>query len=236
MLTRAAIRSSAEVFWAAAGGRSAYGSPVRIDAAVMRSLPLAIHRVPGLTTVHVETILSRVGAAFAAPGAPRALRGCLIADVGVGLILVDGDDPEAEQRLTVSHETAHFLLHYLALRAAALTGLGSRVVAVLDRTRSPTHAELFSSAVRDLPLTPFRHAMVRGADRPRGSVATMEAEADDLAIELLAPWHLVRALEPPDPEAIAARFGLPPAVAARLATLAIRSTTEIGVSSLFGIR
>ena len=156
--------------------------------------------------------------------------------MGVGLILVDGDDPEDEQRLTVSHETAHFLLHYLALRTAALQGLGSQLVAVLDRTRSPTQAEQFSSALRDLPLSPFRHAMVRGATRPRGRIATMEAEADDLAIELLAPWQLVRSLESPNVETIASRFGLPPAVAARLATMAIGSTTEVGVTGLFGIR
>jgi Zn-dependent peptidase ImmA (M78 family) len=236
VLTRAAIRSAAETFWAAAGGRSGYGSPVRIDLAVMRSLPIAIHRISGLTTRHVESLLATAGASVTLLGAVRSLRGCLIADVGVGLILVDGDDPEAEQRLTVSHEAAHFLLHYLALRAAALTGLGSPVVAVLDRTRSPTQAELFSAALRDLPLTPFKHAMVRGAARPRGPVATMEVEADDLAIELLAPWHLVRALERPDAQSIASRFGLPSAVAARLAAMAVGSTTEMGVTGLFGIR
>lgn len=236
MLTRAAIRSAADTFWAAAGGRSGYGSPVRIDIAVMRSLPLAIYRIPGLTTRHVDSMLASAGASLSLRGAPRSLRGCLVADVGVGLILVDGDDPEDEQRLTVSHETAHFLLHYLALRAAALTGLGRPVVAVLDRTRAPTQAELFSAALRDLPLAPFQHAMVRGAARPRGQVATMEAEADDLAIELLAPWHLVRALEPPDAESIASRFGLPSTVAARLAAMAVGSTTEMGVASLFGIR
>lgn len=236
MLTRAAIRATAETFWAAAGGRSAYGSPVRIDAAVIRSLPIAIHRIPGLSSGHVEAMLRRAGISIALHGSARALRGCLIADVGVGLILVDGDDAEAEQRLTVSHETAHFLLHYLALRTAALTGLGRQVVAVLDRTRSPTQAELFSSALRDLPLAPFRHAMVRGATPPRGRIATMEAEADDLAIELLAPWHLVRSLRSPDAETLASRFGLPPAVAARLAAMAIGSTTEVGVTGLFGIR
>lgn len=236
MLTRAAIRSAAEAFWAAAGGRRGYGSPVNIDLAVVRSLPIAIHRISALTTRHVESLLSIAGASVTLRGAARALRGCLIADVGVGLILIDGDDPQEEQRLTVSHEVAHFLLHYLALRAAALTSLGSPVVAVLDRTRAPTQAELFSSALRDLPLAPFQHAMVRGAARPRGPVATMEAEADDLAIELLAPWHLVRALERPDTESIASRFGLPSAVAARLAAMAVGSTTAMGVTGLFGIR
>jgi hypothetical protein len=236
VLTRAAIRAAAETFWAAAGGRSAYGRPVQIDTAVVRTLPVAIRRVAALTTEHLGSILRRAGASAALPGAARALRGCLIADVGVGFILVDADDSEAEQRVTIAHELAHFLLHYLAVRQAALTGLGSHVVAVLDRTRSPTPAELFSSALRDLPLAPFRHAMARDGAPARGRIAAMEAEADDLAIELLAPWQLVRTLSSLDPDTIASSFGLPPTIAARLASMATHSSTDVGVTSLFGIR
>jgi hypothetical protein len=236
VLTRAAIRSSAETFWAAAGGRAAYGSPVRIASAVVHALPIAIHRVAGLTTHHIGSILARAGALISIQGDPRPLRGCLVADVGVGLMLVDDEDSKDEQRLTVAHETAHFLLHYLALRDAALTGLGRHVIAVLDRTRSPTQPELFSSALRDLPLSPFRHALARNGVHPSGRAATMEAEADDLAIELLAPWALIRSLNSPDAATISSRFGLPLAVATRLVSMAARPTTEVGVTRLFGIK
>lgn len=236
MLTRAAIGSAAETFWSAAGGRAAYGSPARLDRAVMRTLPIAIHCIPALTTAHIASILGRVGATIAIEGAARPLRGCLIADVGVGFILVDSEDSEDEQRLTIAHETAHFLLHYLALRNAALTGLGRHLIAVLDRTRAPTQAELLSSALRALPLGPLRHAIVRNGAQPRGRVATMEAEADDLAIELLAPWRLVRTLQNPDADTIATRFGIPVTIATRLASMAVSPTTELGVTGLFGIR
>jgi len=236
VLTRAAIRSSAETFWAAAGGRATYGTPVRIASAVVRTLPIAIHRVAGLTTHHIGSILARAGAVISIQGGARPLRGCLVADVGVGLMLVDEEDSEEEQRLTVAHETAHFLLHYLALRDAALTGLGRHIVAVLDRTRSPTQPELFSSALRALPLGPFRHALARNGAHTGGRTATMEAEADDLAIELLAPWGLVRSLNSSDATTIASRFGLPFAVATRLASMAARPTTEVGVTGLFGIK
>jgi hypothetical protein len=236
MLTRAAIRSAAESFWAAAGGRELYGRPVKIDRAVVRTLSVAIHHIPALTTEDIASILGRVNASIPLDEVARPLRGCLVADAGVGFILVDSDDPEDEQRLTIAHEVAHFLLHYIALRNAALAGLGHHLIAVLDRTRSPTKAELLSSALRDLPLGPFRHAMVRNGSRPRGVVATMEAEADDLAIELLAPWRLVRSLESQKAEAIAGHFGIPLTIAARLASMAASSTTELGVTSLFGMR
>lgn len=138
--------------------------------------------------------------------------------------------------MTIAHETAHFLLHYLAPRKDALTGLGNQLIAVLDRTRPPTRAEMFSSALRDLPLGPFRHAIVRNGTKPRGLVAIMEAEADDLAIEMLAPWRLIRSLDHPEADVIAARFGIPQAIATRLASMAVRPDTELGVTSLFGIR
>jgi hypothetical protein len=236
MLSRAAIRSRADLFWSEAGGRAAYGSPVKLERAVVRTLPIAIHRIRDLTTVDIASVLSRVGAPVSIEGAERSLRGCLIADVGVGFMFVDSNDSEDEQRLTVAHETAHFLLHYVAPRAAALTGLGGHLIAVLDRTRAPTHAELFSSVLRDLPLSPFRHAIERSGVQLPGRVATMEAEADDLAIELLAPWRLIRALPNADANTIADRFGIPLSVATRLASMAIAPATQAGVTSLFGIK
>lgn len=236
MLSRAAIRSTADVFWSKAGGRAAYGSPVKFERAVVRTLPIAIHRIADLTILDIASVLGRVGAPVAISGAQRPLRGCLIADVGVGFMFVDSNDPEDEQRLTIAHETAHFLLHYCAPRAAALTGLGGHLIAVLDRTRAPTHAELFSSVLRDLPLSPFQHAIERSGARLAGRVATMEAEADDLAIELLAPWPLIRALPSADANTIADRFGIPLSVATRLASMAMASTTQVGVTSLFGIK
>lgn len=88
MLARTAIRSAAEAFWSAAGGRAAYDSPVKLDRAVVRTLPIAIHHVAGLTTAHIAPTLGRIGASIATGGPARPLRGCLVADVGVGLIFV----------------------------------------------------------------------------------------------------------------------------------------------------
>jgi hypothetical protein len=47
---------------------------------------------------------------------------------------------------------------------------------------------------------------------------------------------MVRSLESPDAGTIESRFGVPLAVAARLAAMAIGSSTEMGVTGLFGIR
>ena len=91
MLSRAAIRSTADVFWSKAGGRAAYGSPVQLERAVVRTLPIAIHRIAYLTTLDIASY----SAAWSSGGdqwcsttpAPAAL----IADVGVGFMFVDSN-------------------------------------------------------------------------------------------------------------------------------------------------
>jgi hypothetical protein len=151
----------------------------------------------------------------------------------MALILVDADDPEDEQRVTIAHETAHLLLHYLIPRQRAVTAFGPSILAVLDRSRPPTVAEQVSAALRDVPLEPFRHAMDREQPGNHRDVTRIEDEADDLAMELLAPTQLLRSLDSASPGAIRRHFGLPAPVAARLARLVAPSTTSQGVLSLF---
>lgn len=97
MISRASIRSTASLFWSSAGGRSSFGEPVDLECAIVRTLPIAVHRVPGLSTLAVTDILANFGIQAFETGPDRDLRGCLIADVGVGFILVDRSDPIDEQ-------------------------------------------------------------------------------------------------------------------------------------------
>ena len=235
MVSRTAILAMAASFWSSAGGRHAFGTPVDLERAAIGILPLAVHRVSKLSTATVSEILARFGHTGFEIGTPRNLRGCLVADLGVGLVLVEANDPIDEQRLTLAHEVAHFLLHYLTPRNRAIAAFGPRIVPMLERTRSPTRAELFSSALRAVPITPFRHAMERNGTRPVGNVAAMETEADELALELLAPHDVVH-LSAVNANAIALRFGIPLDAAMRLIANDSRVVTTIGVEGLFGIR
>lgn len=234
MMTRHSIEAVVEAFWDSAGGRARFGSPADVERAAMRVLPMAVHRVSGLHTGTVSALLRRVGADPWHDGASRSLRGCLIADVGKALVLVDRDDPEDEQRMTVAHEVAHLLLHYLKPREAAVQAFGPAILAVLDRTRPATLGERLSSVLRNVPIEPYRHAMERGHTRHAPSVAVMEDEADDLAVELLAPWRELQVLRGATPGALRERFGLPASVAARLAGLITSPRTSSGVLGLFG--
>ena len=202
---------------------------------MVRALPLAVHRSPNLSTTDVNRLLVNLGCQPLQSGPDRALRGCMVADVGVGLVLVDGADAEDEQRLTIAHETAHFVLHYLRPREQAAAALGSKIIPVLDRTRSATRAELFSAALRDVPIAPFRHAMVRSPGPLSGRVLIMEAEADELALEILVSREMLKGIAPATAEVVAKRFHIPVGVAARLSKPRSNTRSHSGVTQLFGI-
>lgn len=226
------VEEIADAFWRDAGGRAGYGAPVDIAAAVSVALPVAVVPIDGLHTESTRHLISRIGASPWDDLSPRPLRGCLIADAGHALILVDSSDDPDEQRMTVAHEAAHLIVHYFAPRSRAMATLGRGIRAVLDRARSPTSAERLSSALAGVVIEPFRHAMDR-ADRHAPRVRIMENEADQLGVELLAPWREIRAAGILEPGAIRRRFGLPPAVAARLASAAVPKRPSMGVLGIF---
>jgi hypothetical protein len=226
------VEEIADGFWRDAGGRSGYGEPVDIAAAVSVALPAAVVRIDGLHTEHVKTLIAKIGALPWDDLSPRHLSGGLIADAGHALILVDGNDDPDEQRMTVGHETGHLIVHYFAPRTRAIAALGRGIRAVLDRARVPTSAERLSSALAGVAIEPFRHAMDR-THQHAARVRLMEDQADQLGVELLAPWREIRAAGIVEPGVIRSRFGLPPAVAARLAGANVPKRPSMGVLGIF---
>lgn len=220
------IARAAERFWSRAGGRPA--PPADMERAVLWALPLDVQPVTGLTVARIAAWLSAQGLPHPPLGPARRLRGCLLARRGQGVVFVEADDPPAEQRFTLAHEAAHFLLDYQETRERALARLGEAIRPVLDGERPPTHQERLHALLADVPLGLHTHLMERGPDgAPCLEAADAECDADRLALELLAPERealaLVRATgtggETYTARAsraaavLAARFGLPPAVA-----------------------
>jgi hypothetical protein len=228
------VERIAAAFWNRAGGRPASDTPVDIVAAAAAALPASVVPIRGLNTAAVQAFLARIGASVWFDSSPRALCGCIVADVGYALIFADADDSDEERRFTVAHEIAHFLVHYLVPREEAIRVLGPGIAAVLDRIRPATYGERFSSALRNVPIAPFGHAMDRAEYRRATRIARMEDEADDLGIELIAPWRELQAMDILSPEAVRTRFGVPPQVATRLAGMVSPPRTTMGVLGIFG--
>jgi hypothetical protein len=98
----------AEEFWAGTGLHDVF--PRKIEQVVAFKLPLALVPLSPLTVAAIGRWLQQRDIARRLPNDRRDLCGCLVAHGGRGFIfLCDTDSPE-EQRLTMAHETAHFLI------------------------------------------------------------------------------------------------------------------------------
>lgn len=217
----------AEDFWGVGTGAGAVAYPVDMAEAIGWRLPLDVRPVPHLHTVHLHGYARRLGIEPLDAGPERRLRGCLLARRGRGIVFVDSADTADEQRFTLAHEVAHFLVEYEQVRASVRTVLGPEALAVLDGERPPTRDERLAALLGGVRLGVHTHLMERGADGDHcARVAEAECTADALALELLAPEHLARDLVAALPDrpyhdalvaasaALRVRFGLPEPVAA----------------------
>jgi hypothetical protein len=217
-VTRASFdpRPIAERFWSRAGTLEEF--PRRLTPTIAAILPIPVIFLPRLAIPSIVEWLGRHGVPCSALSGSRRLNGCLLAQRGHGFIFVDGELSEAEQRLTIAHETAHFLYHYEQPRDSAHKLIGPSILAVLDGDRLPTASEKLRGALRDVPVSVYAHTLDRDDEgRPDERIARLETEADLIAFELLAPIAEVRAASRSENcvDVLVTRFGLPQWAAVR---------------------
>jgi hypothetical protein len=213
MTVQTEVALLAQEFWRRVG--ESYTFPRNIERAAMTALPVVIVKIPRLTTRAVLTWFEARSAVVKVPPSPEGMVGCLVAHRGKAVIFVDGTDNDQEQRATIAHEIAHFLRHYQSIRDRAIRTLGPSVVEVLDGDRPPTFAERAKSVLHDAPIGVHVHVLSR-VDRV-DLVAKVEREADELALELIAPFQAARLLLNGAPSsspvaqrtALSRHFGLP---------------------------
>jgi len=209
-------RPIAHRFWERAGATEPF--PRRLAPTIAAVLPVAVVLLPRLTVAATAEWLARRGAGCLGASPDRSLRGCLVAQRGHGFIFIDGSLAEDEQRLTLAHETAHFLHHYEAPRATALDLLGAAVEPALDGEREATPEERLRGALRGVPIGVYEHLLDRADGMPDPTTARFEAEADLIGFELLAPTSTVSRASAAGAScrsALEERFGLPAWAASR---------------------
>jgi hypothetical protein len=226
------IENMAQEFWETADDAGETSRlPRDIKTAITLALPLEVYPVPALRVSQILTWTRRVQMPHRIRGRDRRLHGCLLADRGKGTIFVDASDADDEQRFTLAHELAHFLLDYQFPRQRAVKALGPSILPVLDGERAPTLAERVHAVMSGVHLGALSHIMERPeSGLPGNIVLDMEDRADRLALELLAPAESVCVLvqQPTAPRGFDARltyvtqlltrqYGLPIAIAATYA-------------------
>jgi IrrE N-terminal-like domain len=166
--------------------------PRQLERSIAFALPLFVVKVPGLRLdVAMNWLRTRAQLQSYSlfVGKDRALRACLFAYGGQGIIFLDGTDPDDESRFSLAHELAHFLLDYWRPRKIALEKLGPSFAEVLDGRRPPTLDERLAGVLVQAPLQVYANLLDRD-DRDKSlhpDLDSVETRADSVALELLAP-------------------------------------------------
>lgn len=190
-MTNAEARAWADRFWQAAGIVESF--PRALEQAISWAVPLAIVKLPRLGLSELRRWLLHKGVTLELGGADRPLRACLIARQGRGVVILDGTDAEDDRRFSLAHEVAHFMLDYVQPRERASQALGPGALEVLDGVRVPTVEERLAGVLKGVTLEVHVHLLERSAmgDVDQLNVLDSEDQADRLALELLAPRHVV---------------------------------------------
>ncbi|MBP1464377.1 ImmA/IrrE family metallo-endopeptidase [Candidatus Chloroploca sp. M-50] len=240
------LERAAEQFWEAVGEPLAL--PRDLASVISRPFPLGVITLPALDMLKVEGWFAERNVPYRFLCQNRALCGCIVAARGHGLIFIDPNDPPAEQRFTVAHEVAHFLLDYLEPRQEALARLGESILPVLNGERAPTTDERIHALLGRVKLGFYQDMMPRTASGSIDQTAILRAEdrADRLALELLAPathvlasattiastpFERTRALT----ELLEQQYGFPRAVARAYGTSLVKQSSKPSLAEWFGI-
>lgn len=207
-------------FWAGTDLADAY--PRAIEQAIALKLPVTVVKLPVVTVRAVGRWLQHRCRTPAFPTYPHDLMGCLYAHGGHGFIFLCGADEPEEQRFTLAHDAAHFLVDYWWGRLRVIRELGPSVTDVLDGKRVASPEERASAILGRVRLGAHWHLLPRSGRGPEDDprIAPAEDRADDLGLELVAPrnrvLHLLkdlptktRADERAACDVLGAYFGLP---------------------------
>jgi hypothetical protein len=175
-------------FWECAGELEDF--PRSLERPLAVALPVALVKLPKLTLHDIETWLRLRSIPFSFRCNSRAVRGCLVAFGGKGLIFLDGSDPIDEQRFSLAHEIAHFLIDYWKPRQKAISKLGNDISNVFDGHRSPTVNERLYAVLSSTNLGIYIDVMERGS-KSEAEIWRVENQADKVALVLLAPPDIV---------------------------------------------
>jgi hypothetical protein len=222
------LEAAADDFWRETDLDTVF--PRNVEQALALKFPVDVVKLSVVTIRTVTAWLKR--RRFLCDNLPESsadLMGCLYAEKGHGFIFLSGADPPDEQRFTVAHDAAHFLLDYWVPRQDVIAALGPNIEDVLDGMRAATLRERAAAILARVRIGAHWHLLPRNGTDPMADarIAHVEDRADALGLELVAPhrhiFHLLKnELEDETRETATLRLGayfeLPPYVFDRIVT------------------
>src|SRR5258707_15817030 len=101
------LEEIANDFWRETGYSRTFPRPIE---QALAKLPVMLVKLPDVTVQAVGAWLRQQRHTCTFPTYENSLMGCLYAYKGFGYIFVCGADPVEEQRFTVAHDGAHFIV------------------------------------------------------------------------------------------------------------------------------
>lgn len=187
MTTPLWVVETAEEFWSEVGELESFPRDLRRP--IAQGFPIAVVLLPLLTVRKIEEWLERQHILYHIGTQDRGLCACLVARFGQAIIFLDGTDPDDEQRFSIAHELAHFLMHYWRPRRDAVHHLGTEILEVLDGVRLARVDERIHALISRIDVGFHVHLIERFelGDPTSSTIVAAENDADRLALELLAP-------------------------------------------------
>lgn len=245
-MTSKRLEDLAEAFWGAVNADATF--PRELEAVISSVKPVTIRALSPLTPCRITDWLRTHRCPFPLATPERFLNGCLVGRDGEAFLFVDAELKADDRRMIVAHEFAHFLAEYDAPRQSLLDRLGPALLEVFDGARAPTPAEEIEASLAGIKLGTHVHYMDRHPDGTYSEpTSKVEQTANDLALELLAPWRTVLDLmrkkgppplaAPPWVEVLEQNFGLPASWAIPYgARLLKRAEADRSFSDSFGLK
>ena len=191
---RAQIEKIAADFRAKAG--LPQDPPYDIAKAAKLILPLQVIEIAGLDLEKIRQWLRHrnlVDTIDDIEAGNRTVHGFILTQRGSGLIFVDSEDLEAEQRFTIAHEVSHFLIDHKIPRQKIISRFGDRLEKIMDGELPLKRSDELFALIKGADIHQRTRSIENDGDGSFRSWINFiaENEADGLALELLAPQQAV---------------------------------------------
>lgn len=161
-----------------------------LEQAILLTRPISIVKINKLTLNAIVCFLYNRGISLQNMPDNKELYGFVISQANHTYIFINGAESVQEQSFTLAHEFAHFLLDYEIPRQELINKFGLDICDALNNKRPFSSEERIAALVKGINLKQFSHLLDVPAATAfqRYNIWKAEAFADQLALELLAPY------------------------------------------------
>lgn len=185
------IQQLAKAFWKASLLEINFPiSTTLLEQAILLTEPIAVVKLNKLSLLEISKYFTARGNNINCPLDSKELYGFILSYNGYTYIFLNGTESAEEQRFTLAHEFAHYLLDYKLPRQSIIEKSGVAIIDALNNKRDFTAEEKLLALVQDYSLKAFTYLLDAPATSAfeRLHVWKAENKADELAMELLAPY------------------------------------------------